>query len=85
MKANDFETIYDAYQLVEGAHIRAKKYPEEIFVLDSYDANKRGYKLYPFDNGVQFNDFSVLITEKELKHDYEILSAPVVAKQRIAA
>ena len=73
MKAtNDYITISDAYQLVEGAKIRAKKYPEELFVLDSYDADKRRYKLYPFDEGTQFNDFGVFVSENELMYDYEI-------------
>jgi len=69
---NNFITINDAYQLVEGAKIRAKKYPEELFVLDRYDADKRGYMIYPFDEGMQFNDFGVLVTENELRYDYEI-------------
>ncbi len=69
---NDFITINDAYQLVEGAKIRAKKYPEELFVLDGYDANKRGYLVYPFDEGMQFNDFGVVISGNELMYDYEI-------------
>jgi hypothetical protein len=69
---NNFITINDAYQLVEGAKIRAKKYPEELFVLNRYDADKRGYLIYPFDEGMQFNDFGVLVTENELRYDYEI-------------
>jgi hypothetical protein len=72
MKINNFITINDAYQLVEGGKIRAKKYPEELFVLSSYDADKRGYMLYPYDEGQQFTDFGVLITESELMYDYEI-------------
>ncbi|OCX53824.1 hypothetical protein BEL04_05935 [Mucilaginibacter sp. PPCGB 2223] len=69
---NDYITINDAYQLVEGAKIRAKKYPEELFVLDRYDANKRGYLIYPFDEGMQFSDFGVVVSENELMFDYEI-------------
>jgi hypothetical protein len=69
---NNFITINDAYQLVEGAKIRAKKYPEELFVLSGYDASKRGYMVYPVDEGLQFNDFGVLVTENELMFDYEI-------------
>jgi hypothetical protein len=62
---NDYITINDAYQLVEGAKIRAKKYPEELFVLSNYAADKRGYLIYPVDEGMQFNDFGVLVTENE--------------------
>jgi len=69
---NNFITINDAYQLVEGAKIRAKKYPEELFILSRYDADKRGYLIYPFDEGTQYNDFGVLVTENELREDYEI-------------
>jgi hypothetical protein len=85
MKSNTFNTIYDAYQLVEGAMIRAKKYPEEVFIMDGYDSYKRGYKLFPFDNGVKFDDFGVIVTEKELKNDYEIMHDVNAAKQKIAA
>ncbi len=82
MKAttNDYITINDAYQLVEGAKIRAKKYPEEVFVLDRYDANKRGYLIYPFDEGMQFNDFGVVVSENELRYDYEIEAKALKAK-----
>ncbi|EHQ30242.1 hypothetical protein [Mucilaginibacter paludis] len=76
-KNNKFETILDAYQLAEGAQIRAKKYPEEIFTLAQYQADKRGYMAYPLDNGITFNDFGVLITETELLKDYEIASVEV--------
>jgi len=72
MKANNYITINDAYQLVEGGKIRARKHPEELFVLSGYDADKRGYMLYPYDEGQQFTDFGVLITESELMYDYEI-------------
>lgn len=71
-KNNQFETILDAYQLAEGAQIRAKKNPEEIFTLSGYKPDQRGYLAYPLDNGVTFNDFGVLITESELMKDYEI-------------
>jgi hypothetical protein len=71
MKNNSFEEIYDAYQLVSGAKIKGKKY-DEIFELGHYDANKRGYTLYPFEEGVMFRDFSVLLSEKELKNNYLI-------------
>jgi hypothetical protein len=72
MKNNKFETIVDAYQLVQGAQIRAKQNPEEIFTLAEYQADKRGYMAYPLDNGVMYQDFGVLISENELMHDYEI-------------
>lgn len=68
---NNFENITDAYQLVEGAKIKGKK-QDEIFELGSYDANKRGYTVYPFEEGVKFDDFSVLMSENELKANYLI-------------
>ncbi len=71
MKNNIFEPITDAYQLVSGAKIKGKT-QEEIFELGSYDANKRGYTLYPYEEGLKFNDFSVVISEKELKNHYLI-------------
>ncbi len=74
MKNNNFENITDAYQLVSGARIKGKK-QDEIFELGNYDANKRGYTVYPYEEGVKFNDFSVVISEKELKNNYLIESA----------
>ncbi|GAA4333633.1 hypothetical protein GCM10023149_40520 [Mucilaginibacter gynuensis] len=71
MKTNNFETIYDAYQLVNGAKIKGKK-QDEIFELGHYDANKRGYTVYPYEEGVRYKDFSVLVSEKELKNNYLI-------------
>ena len=71
MKNNNFEYITDAYQLVEGAKIKGKN-QDEIFELGSYDANKRGYIVYPFEEGVRFEDFNVLMSEKELKANYLI-------------
>jgi hypothetical protein len=71
MKNNNFQNITDAYQLVSGARIKGKK-QDEIFELGSYDANKRGYTVYPFEEGVKFDDFSVVISEKELKNNYLI-------------
>jgi hypothetical protein len=68
---NNFQTITDAYQLVSGAKIRGKQ-QDELFELGDYDANKRGYTLYPFEEGVRFEDFSVVISEKELKNNYLI-------------
>jgi len=74
MKNNNFENITDAYQLVSGARIKGKK-QDEIFELGAYDANKRGYTVYPYEEGVKFNDFSVVIAERELKNNYLIESA----------
>ena len=68
---NNFEHITDAYQLVEGAKIIGKK-QDEIFELGSYDPMKRGYVVYPFEEGVKFDDFSVLMSEKELMTNYLI-------------
>jgi len=68
---NNFEQITDAYQLVEGAKIKGKK-QEEIFELGAYDPFKRGYIVYPFEEGVKFDDFSVLMSEKELMTNYLI-------------
>jgi hypothetical protein len=82
MKNNTFEYITDAYQLVEGAKIKGKK-QEEIFELGSYDPNKRGYTVYPYEEGVKFDDFSVMMSEKELMTNYLIenmkLSASIAA------
>jgi hypothetical protein len=71
MKNNNFIYITDAYQLVEGAKIKGKK-QDEIFELGAYDPNKRGYTVYPFEEGVKYNDFSVLMSEKELMNNYLI-------------
>lgn len=71
MKNNNFESITDAYQLVQGAKIKGKK-QDEIFELGEYDPIKRGYTVYPFEEGVKFDDFSVLMSEKELKNNYMI-------------
>jgi len=71
MKNINFEYITDAYQLVQGAKIKGKK-QEEIFELGNYDPNKRGYTVYPFEEGVKFDDFSVVMSEKELMNNYLI-------------
>ncbi|MFD0794122.1 hypothetical protein ACFQZX_10875 [Mucilaginibacter litoreus] len=71
MKNSTFENIFDAYQLVSGAKIKAKNY-DEIFELGAYDGNKRGYTLYAFEDGVRFDDFSVIISENELMNNYQI-------------
>lgn len=74
MKTNNFEPILDAYQLVRGAKIKGKK-QDEIFELGIYDALKRGYTLYPLEHGVKYDDFSVIISEKELKNNFLIEGA----------
>ncbi|RZA00016.1 MAG: hypothetical protein EOP47_15260 [Sphingobacteriaceae bacterium] len=80
MKNNSFEEINDAYQLVKGAMIKGKK-QDEVFELGHYDADKRGYTVYPYEEGVKFRDFSVLVSEKELKNNYliEVVKAKAVA------
>jgi hypothetical protein len=81
MKNNQFAPIKDAYQLVQGAKIKGIKH-EEIFELGSYDPNKRGYTVYPYEDGVKFDDFSIIVSEKELKNHYVIeavnVNMPVV-------
>jgi hypothetical protein len=74
MKNNNFETIFDAYQLVSGAKIKGKK-QDEIFELGTYDALKRGYTLYPLEHGIKYDDFSVIVSEKELKNNFLIEAA----------
>jgi hypothetical protein len=74
MKINNFEPVLDAYQLVSGAKIKGKK-QDEIFELGIYDALKRGYTLYPLEHGVKYDDFSVIISEKELKNNFLIEGA----------
>jgi len=65
------EHLTDAYHLVEGAKLKGRnKY--EIFELGSYDPNKRGYTVYPFEEGIKYNDFCVLMSEKELMNNYLI-------------
>lgn len=68
---NNFEQITDAYQLVEGAKIKGKK-EDEIFELGSYDPIKRGYVVYPYEEGIKFDNFNVLMSEKELMNNYLI-------------
>jgi hypothetical protein len=57
--------------LVAGAKIKGKQ-QDEIFELGTYDALKRGYTLYPLDHGVRYDDFSVLVSERELKNNFMI-------------
>jgi hypothetical protein len=71
MKNTTFENIFDAYQLVSGAKIKSKNY-DEVYELGHYDGTKRGYTLYAFEDGVRFEDFSVIISENELMNNYLI-------------
>ncbi|MBB5394377.1 hypothetical protein [Mucilaginibacter sp. AK015] len=71
MKNTTFENIFDAYQLVSGAKIKSKNY-DEVYELGQYDGNKRGYTLYAYEDGVRFDDFSVIISENELMNNYLI-------------
>ena len=71
MKNKNFETISDAYQLAEGSIIKEKD-QEELFELGEYDADKKGYVVFPFEEGVRFDDFSILVTENELMDNYLI-------------
>lgn len=71
MKNNQFAPIKDAYQLVQGAKVKGMKH-EEVFELGTYDPNKRGYTIYPYEDGVKFTDFSIIVSEKELKTYYVI-------------
>jgi len=71
--ANDFEPIDDAYELSEGAIVKGKD-QDELFQLGEYDAEKKGYMAYPYENGERFGDFSVLITESELMDNYLVQS-----------
>jgi len=73
---NNFEQITDAYQLVEGAKIKGKK-EDEIFELGSYDPTKRGYIVYPYEEGVKFDNFNLLMSEKELMTNYLIENTKV--------
>ena len=68
---NNFNEIKDAYQLVQGAKIKGKT-QDELYELGAYDANKRGYVVFPFENGMIYNDFSMIIAEKELMTNYMI-------------
>ena len=69
--AKNFQPIEDAYELSEGSIVKGKE-QEELFQLGEYDADKKGYTAYPYENGERFGDFSVLITESELMDNYLI-------------
>lgn len=81
---NNFNLIKDAYQLVTGARIKSK-HEEEVFELGHYDPNKRGYTLYPYEDGVKFDDFSVIVSEKELMNHYEIEGVKATASMMRSA
>jgi hypothetical protein len=66
-----FNDIKDAYQLVQGAKIKGKN-DDELFELGGYDPGKRGYVVYPYEDGAIYNDFSMIISEKELMNNYMI-------------
>jgi hypothetical protein len=71
MKNDNFETISDAYQLAEGSIIKEKD-QDELFKLGEYDADKKGYTVFPFEDGVQFDDFNLVVSESELMDNYLI-------------
>jgi hypothetical protein len=71
MKNGNFETISDAYQLAEGSIIKEKD-QEELFKLGEYDADKKGYTVFPFEDGVEFDDFNMVVSESELMDNYLI-------------
>jgi hypothetical protein len=73
MKNKNFETILDAYQITEGSIVKGKD-QDELFEIGEYDADKRSYTAYPFDDGERFGDFSVLISEDELMDNYLVES-----------
>jgi len=88
MKNIQFAPIKDAYQLVQGAKIKGIRH-EEIFELGSYDPNKRGYTVFPYEDGVKFDDFSIIVSEKELKNHYVIeavnVNVPVIEQAVVAS
>jgi hypothetical protein len=63
MKNTIFENIFDAYQLVSGAKIKAKNY-DEVYELGQYDGTKRGYTLYAFEDGEYALKISALLSPK---------------------
>jgi hypothetical protein len=69
----NFQPIDDAYELSEGSIVKGKD-QEELFQLGEYDADKKGYTAYAYENGERFGDFSVLITESELMDNYLLQS-----------
>ena len=71
MKNENFEHIIDAYQLAKGSIIKEKD-QDELFEVGEYDADKKSYTAYPFEDGQRFEDFNVLISESELMDNYLI-------------
>jgi hypothetical protein len=71
MKNEKFEIISDAYQLAEGSIIKEKD-QDELFELGEYDADKKGYTVFPFEDGVRFEDFTMVVSESELMDNYLI-------------
>ena len=70
---NHFQTILDAYELTEGAIIKEKD-QDELFEVGTYDADKKGYTVYPYGDGTRFDDFSIVVSESELMDNYLIES-----------
>ncbi|HEX3384816.1 MAG TPA: hypothetical protein VHS53_06500 [Mucilaginibacter sp.] len=70
---NNFQPISDAYQVTEGAIIKEKD-QDELFEVGAYDADKKGYTIYPYGDGTRFDDFNILVTESELMDNYLIES-----------
>jgi len=68
-----FEPIDDAYELTEGAIIKGKD-QDELFQLGPYDPDKKAYDATPYQDGMSFSDFTVVITEDELMDNYLIES-----------
>jgi len=73
MKDKNFEPILDAYQLTEGSIVKEKD-QDEIFEIGVYDAEKKGYVVFPFEDGIRFEDFMMVISESELMDNYLIES-----------
>ena len=73
MKDKNFEPILDAYQLTEGSIVKEKD-QDEIFEIGVYDAEKKGYTVFPFEDGIRFEDFTMVISEDELMDKYLIES-----------
>jgi hypothetical protein len=73
MKNKNFVPILDAYQLTEGSIVKEKD-QDELFEVGTYDADKKGYTVFPYSDGTRFDDFSILVTENELMDNYLIES-----------
>jgi len=71
MKNKNFDNISDAYQLAQGSIIKEKD-QEELFELGEYSADKKGYTVFPFEDGLRFDDFNMVISENELMDNYLI-------------